>query len=183
VSWYQPIPSVSLELVETLGVEPESPVIDVGGGASTLADLLLERGFRDVTVLDLSSVALDEVRRRLAAGAVELVCADVLRWTPPRRYSLWHDRAVLHFLVGDDDRQRYLDRLHEAVRPGGFVILGTFAPDAPPTCSGLPVVRYAPAELAKLLGERFELLEMRREEHRTPRGNVQPFTWIAGRLG
>lgn len=182
VSWYQPIPSVSLELVEALGVEPASPVIDVGGGASTLADLLLERGFRDVTVLDLSSVALDEVRRRLAGRAVELVCADVLDWTPSRTYGLWHDRAVLHFLVDDGDRRRYLDRLREALRPDGFVIVGAFAPDAPPTCSGLPVVRFSPTELANLLGARFEPLETRREEHRTPRGAVQPFTWVAGRL-
>lgn len=182
VSWYQPRPSVSLELVGALGVAPEAPVIDVGGGTSTLADELLGRDFSDVTVLDVSRVALDAVRRRLAGLPVELVHADVLRWRPRRSYGLWHDRAVLHFLVAHADRRRYLDRLQEAVRPEGFVIVGTFAPDAPPRCSGLPVARYAPDELASLLGERFELLEVRREEHVTPRGTVQPFTWVAGRL-
>lgn len=183
MSWYQPRPSVSLELVGALGVLSDTPVIDVGGGASLLAEELLGRGFADVTVLDLSTIALDEVRRRLGGRQVELLQADVLHWTPSRPYGLWHDRAVLHFLVEDDDRRRYLDRLHEAVRPGGFVIVGTFAPDAPPTCSGLPVVRFSAAELAIMLGEGFELLEVRREEHRTPRGRIQPFTWVAGRLG
>jgi SAM-dependent methyltransferase len=182
VSWYQPSPTVSLELVEALAVSPEAAVIDVGGGTSLLADALLERGFTDVTILDVSAAALDEVDRRLGGARIALLCEDVLRWTPSRTYDLWHDRAAFHFLVTEDERQRYLDRLRRAVGTGGHVILGTFAPDAPERCSGLPVVRYSPAELERLLGERFELLATRREEHTTPRGAIQPFTWVAGRL-
>lgn len=182
VSWYQPRPSVSLELVERLGVSREAAVLDVGGGASLFADALVERGFRDVTILDVSQAALDEVDRRLGGAGVALVCTDVLEWTPSRTYDLWHDRATFHFLVAEEERRRYLDRLRRAVRPGGHVILATFAPDAPERCSGLPVVRSSPAELERELGERFELLATRREEHTTPRGAIQPFTWVAGRL-
>jgi hypothetical protein len=182
VSWYEPQPRISLELVQALGVGPEIPVIDIGGGASLLADSLLERGFLDVTVLDLSAVALEEVRKRLAGQPVELVQADVLAWRPPRAYGLWHDRALFHFLVAEDERRRYLDRLREALPRGGCVIVGTFAPDAPPTCSGLPVTRYGAADLALTLGPHFELVEARHVEHRTPRGTAQPFTWLAGRV-
>lgn len=109
------------------------------------------------------------------------VQADLLEWTPDRRFALWHDRAVFHFLVADDERRRYLDVLRAATAPGAAIVLGTFAPDAPATCSGLPVVRYSAIELATMLGDGFEPVEMRREEHVTPRGAVQPFTWVAGR--
>lgn len=181
VSWYQPSPAVSLELIEALGVPLESAVIDVGGGASLLADQLLEHGFRDVTVLDISASALEAVGRRLGV-AVHLIHGDLLHWRPARSYDLWHDRAVFHFLVVEDEQRRYLERLHEAVRPGGFVVLGTFAPNAPRTCSGLPVARYSRDDLDGLLGPRFELVVERRERHTTPGGVVQPFTWVAGRI-
>ena len=108
--------------------------------------------------------------------------ADVLTWRPGRRYDCWHDRAMLHFLVLDDERDAYLRTLHSAVAPAGFVILATFAPDGPPTCSGLPVVRYSEDDLVSILGDTFDVLETRREEHTTPRGAHQPFTWIAGRF-
>lgn len=111
------------------------------------------------------------------------VRADILDWQPDRAFGLWHDRAVLHFLVADDSRERYLRTLRRAVAPGGAVIVGTFAADGPRTCSGLPVRRYSVDELLDALGEDFEPLEARREEHVTPRGAVQPFTWVAGRIG
>ena len=111
------------------------------------------------------------------------VRADVLEWQPDRSYGLWHDRAVLHFLVVDDERDRYLETLRRALAPGGALIVGTFAVDGPETCSGLPVRRYSTDELIAALGGSFELVESRREEHVTPRGAAQPFTWVAGRLG
>jgi SAM-dependent methyltransferase len=172
---------VSLELIETLGAPLESAVIDVGGGASLLADQLLERGFRDVTVLDISASALEAVGRRRGA-TVHLIHEDLLHWRPVRSYDLWHDRAVFHFLVAEGERDRYLERVHEALRAGGFVVLGTFAPDAPRTCSGLPVARYSGDDLGGLLGPRLELVVERRERHTTPRSVVQPFTWVAGRM-
>ena len=183
VSWYQAVPVVSLELVDALGVPSTAAVIDVGGGASLLASALVERGFTDVTVLDLSSSALAASGRRSDETVdVSMLQADVLTWRPRRRYDCWHDRAMLHFLVLDDERDAYLRTLHSAVAPAGFVILATFAPDGPPTCSGLPVVRYSEDDLVSILGDTFDVLETRREEHTTPRGAHQPFTWIAGRF-
>lgn len=107
---------------------------------------------------------------------------DVLEWTPDRRFELWHDRAVFHFLVDESDRRRYFRALRHGLAPGGAVVLGTFAADAPLTCSGLPVARYSADDLVAQLGEPFEVVATRREEHVTPRGAVQPFTWIAGRV-
>ena len=183
VSWYQPGADVSLELVAALDVGREAAVIDVGGGASVFVDKLGERGFVDVSVLDVSEVALAESRRRLASSpAVQWLHEDILTWRPQRRYDLWHDRAVLHFLVDAGDRAAYLGALRSAVCPGGFVVLATFAPDGPNRCSGLPVERYSASDLAELLGPSFVQLEARREEHHTPGGRAQPFTWVAGRL-
>jgi hypothetical protein len=110
------------------------------------------------------------------------VQVDILEWTPDRRFELWHDRAVFHFLVERGDRRRYLHALRDVLSPGGAVVLGTFAADGPPTCSGLPVARYSADDLVAELGEPFEVLATRREEHVTPRGVVQPFTWVAGRV-
>ena len=182
VSWYQPEPRLSLELIDALRVPRDTAVIDVGGGASFLADRLHERGFDDLTVLDVSESALDELRGRFGDAPIHLLCEDVLEWQPARRYGLWHDRAVFHFLVEQADRRRYLRTLHAALDPGGLVLLATFAPDGPNECSGLPVERYSADQLSAILGERFETLDTRREVHVTPRGAEQPFTWVAGRL-
>jgi hypothetical protein len=114
---------------------------------------------------------------------VRCVEADLLRWEPDRRYGLWHDRAVFHFLVDERERERYLEALRRAVEPGGTVILGTFAADGPEVCSGLPVRRYSATDLSAALGEAFVVLQTRREEHVTPRGVIQPFTWVVGSLG
>lgn len=182
VSWFEAEPSTSLELIEALGIPPDAAVLDVGAGVSFLADRLVERGFSDVTVLDLSSVALDEVGARVKGAGVERVHADVLSWRPGRRYDVWHDRALFHFLVEESDRAAYLEALRAALALGGVVVLATFAPDAPERCSGLPVRRHSADDLAAFLGAGFKLAETRREEHVTPRGAVQPLTWIAGRL-
>jgi len=183
VSWYQAAPAVSLELVEGLGVSPEAAVIDAGGGGSFLADELVGRGFTDVTVLDISAAALDATFGRFPADApVRCVRADLLDWVPDRRYELWHDRAVFHFLVDEHDRDRYRATLNDALAPGGRVIVATFADDGPEMCSGLPVRRYAADDLMAALGGGFELVETRRELHVTPRGTSQPFTWVAARI-
>jgi SAM-dependent methyltransferase len=179
VSWYQRDPARSLEFIEAAGVSLADPILDVGGGASLLVDRLLERGFRDVTVLDVADGALERVRERLgeAAARVELLQADVTRFVPIRRYALWHDRAVFHFLVSPADRAAYLAALAAALRPRGHVVLATFALGGPQRCSGLDVVRYDAASLASELGAGFDLLRSEREEHVTPTGAVQPFQY------
>ena len=183
VSWHQADPAISLELLETLRVPPDAAVIDVGGGASSLTRSLLDRGFTDLSVLDVSAVALAEARKTLSdAAQVSWIHADVLAWRPERRFDVWHDRAVSHFLIDPRDRENYLQTLLAGIKPGGAVVIATFAADGPPVCSGLPVVRYSAAELAEMLGPAFECLETRREEHTTPAGVVQPFTWVAGRI-
>jgi SAM-dependent methyltransferase len=180
-SWFQAEPTTSLELVEELGVGPEEAVVDVGGGTSYLVDRLLARGFADVTVVDVSDVALATVRTRLGGDPrVTFVAGDVLDMEPPRPVGLWHDRAVLHFLSGDDVA-RYREALERSVRLGGAVIVATFAPDGPPSCSGLPVTGYDAAGLGVVLGSCFTPVTHCREVHRTPWGAPQPFTWLAAR--
>ncbi len=182
VSWYQERPSTSLELLEVLGVGPEASVLDVGGGASTLVDCLLGAGYEDVAVLDLSGRALELARERLGDPAgVECIHQELTSWRPPRRWDVWHDRAVLHFLVAEEDRAAYRRVLGAALRSGGAVVIGTFAEDGPTHCSGLPVRRHDPAGLRAFLGEGFDVVEQRREVHRTPAGVEQPFNWIAAR--
>ena len=177
LSWHQDNPAPSLDLIARAGVGPGASVIDVGGGTSRLAGALLDTGLSDVTVLDLSQVALAQARARLGAAGetVIWVCADVTSWTPGRHYDLWHDRAVFHFLVDPADRAAYLERLGAALGVGGHAIIATFAPDGPEMCSGMPVVRYAPDDLAALLGEGFDLVAHRRDLHRTPKGRSQAF--------
>jgi SAM-dependent methyltransferase len=182
VSWYEPTPTVSLELLDQLGVTAERSVIDVGGGASALVDHLLERGHTDLAVLDLSKIALDEARGRLVEPAsMTWIEADVVAWDPPRQWDVWHDRAVLHFLIDDEDRATYVEVLRQAVTPGGAFVIGTFAEDGPTECSSLPVRRQSADELVELLGD-VNVIERRRHVHHTPGGADQPFTWIAGRL-
>lgn len=181
LSWYQEEPTLSMELLALLGVAANAAVIDVGGGASTFVDRLLARGFSDVTVLDQSPTALNISQQRVREGRpVAWIVHELLSWEPERRYDLWHDRAVLHFLVGAEI-DAYLMLLDRALATDGAVILGAFAPDGPQTCSGLATRRYAAGELALLLGARFEVVAQRRELHHTPGGVVQPFTWIAAR--
>jgi SAM-dependent methyltransferase len=182
VSWYQPTATVSLQLIDGLELRGDEPVVDVGGGASTLVDALLARGHSDVTVLDLSQAALDAAGARLGRELdrrTHLVCQDVLTWTPPRRFGLWHDRAVFHFLVDPAAQAAYLKVLKAATDPGSHVVIGTFAADGPEYCSGLPVARYDADALGAALGTGFMIVDTAREEHITPRGAAQLFTWLS----
>lgn len=179
VSWFQQDPAISLRLL-TMAVPWGCSVIDVGAGASRLADALLDAGWTDVTALDVSSQALDTVRQRLAhrSETVSFVVADLLDWEPPRSYDAWHDRAVFHFLVDPPHRQHYIDVAAQAVAPGGALVLGAFALDGPDHCSGLPTAGYDEQGLADLFTPAFRLAHAEREEHVTPAGAVQPFTWV-----
>jgi len=177
VSWYQEDPAPSLELIGLARPTPDTTIVDIGGGASRLIDRLLARGFRRVTVLDISQAALDAAKARLgeAASEVEWVVADVTRWSPAHSFDIWHDRAAFHFLTEATDRTAYLKRLRRALRPAGHVIIGTFAADGPERCSGLPVQRYDAAGLQETLGRDFKLLGAHRKAHTTPWGSTQSF--------
>lgn len=182
VSWFQSVPATSLRLVRQAAEPAAGPVsvLDVGAGASTLVDLLLANRITDVTVLDASQAALDLVAERLGelAGRVTRVCADLLGWSPVRTYTIWHDRAVFHFLTEEADRTGYVALATAAVEPGGALVIATFAADGPTSCSGLPTARYDAAELATQFTAAFVLEHAEREEHRTPSGGIQPFTWV-----
>ena len=182
-SWFESEPVGSLRMFQVAGVSPADSVIDAGGGASTLVDALLERGFDDVTVLDISATGIQAAQRRLgpSAGRVQWIVADLRDWRPSRTYQVWHDRAVLHFLTADADRQSYLDTLTASTAAGAVAIFATFAPDGPPQCSGLRVARYRAQDLAALLGDRWTSVVDDREEHVTPAGAVQPFVWAVFR--
>jgi SAM-dependent methyltransferase len=153
--------------------------VDVGGGASTLVDALLDRGFTRLTVADLAGASLQAARARLGPRAerVRWLVADARTLRLARPVDLWHDRAVFHFMTSPADQAGYLTSLREAVRVGGHAVLATFAREGPPSCSGLPVERYDAAGLARRLGGEFELLRSLETVHTTPRGQAQPFTY------
>ena len=176
VSWYEATPELSLALISATGVAPPARIIDIGGGASRLVDHLLAQGFA-ASVLDLSGVALGVAQARLGAkaAAAEWIEGDVTRFAPAQLYDLWHDRAALHFLNQPNDQRAYARAIKGAVRPGGFAIIGTFAPDGPEKCSGLLVTRHDAASLAALLGPDFRLASTMRHTHLTPGGGAQKF--------
>ncbi|MDB5609985.1 MAG: hypothetical protein JWP25_6885 [Bradyrhizobium sp.] len=177
VSWFQENPAPSLELIVLAGLSADAAIIDIGGGASRLVDVLVERKIGQITVLDLSATALDAAKERLGdrGAGVKWVVADVTTWEPSQTYDLWHDRAAFHFLTDASDRSAYVGHLKRAVRSGGYVIIGTFALDGPERCSGLPIMRYDAGILGKVLGADFELMDARRHDHATPWGAVQRF--------
>ncbi len=177
VSWFEEVPSHSLNLIRATGLPPEAPILDVGGGASHLVDHLLSAGYVDVSVLDIAAEALARARARLSRDAdrVSWIVADVTQFEPRRRYALWHDRAAFHFLLKPEEEQDYLRTLSAALAPRGHVILATFGPEGPTRCSGLPVHRYSAGELSDVLGSGFELKRSELVEHRTPAGHVQQF--------
>jgi trans-aconitate methyltransferase len=180
-SWYEKHPHMSLRMLGSAGVSAADALIDVGGGASPLTGELLDRGFRDLTVLDISAAGMQHARDRLGprADQVHWLTADILSWHPRRHYQAWHDRAVYHFLTTDEHRQQYLYTLDAATAPDAIAVFGCFAPDGPQHCSGLPVARYSPAQLARQAGAKWLLISQDREEHITPAGIIQPFTWVA----
>lgn len=185
VSWYQPEAKVSLDLIRRTTPDLDAPIIDVGGGASTLVDGLLAAGYQQVTVLDIAGAALAVAQQRLGgrAARVTWIEADVLTAPlPTAGYAVWHDRAVFHFLTDPRDRARYVARVRESVRPGGHAIVASFAPEGPTQCSGLEVVRYSADEMHAQFGASFQLLDSVREDHHTPSGATQAFVYCLCRV-
>ena len=179
-SWSRGHLDESLRLIDSLAVAPDMPVIDVGGGRSSLVDDLLSRGYRDVTVLDIAGPALDASRARLGADAARVhwqVADIVAAKLPPAHFGLWHDRAMFHFLVDTTLRQRYVAQAAQSMRSGGYAIIATFAADGPERCSALPVCRYDAAALAAQFRAHFDCVDSARDVHVTPWGAAQPFTY------
>lgn len=183
VSWYQPAPAPSLAALDRIGATPGMSLVDVGAGASKLVDALLDRGWSDITLVDIAEPALEATCQRLGrqAGVIRHEIADVRHWRPDRNFDIWHDRAVFHFLTEAADRAGYRRALAEATRSGSHVLLATFALDGPAICSGLPVQRYDAAGLAAELGSDFSLLDSWLETHATPWGAEQRFQWAVFR--
>jgi SAM-dependent methyltransferase len=179
VSWFEASATTSLRLIAAAAVGADASIIDVGGGASPLAGELLAAGYRDLTVLDISEAALQRSAAQLGdrASAVEWIAADVCHFEPGRRFDLWHDRAVFHFMVSEADRAAYASSLRRGLKPGGEAILATFGPNGPTRCSGLPIHRYSLDELASELGPGFEPLASKLQIHTTPSGREQQFLW------
>lgn len=180
LSWSQSRPVVSLELIEAAGLTKDAGIIDVGGGTSTLVDALIEAGYSRLALLDVSGAALNQTRSRLGpkAEAVEWFEADVTSFTPPHHFALWHDRAVFHFLTQAEERREYVATLRRSLQPGGTAIIATFAPDGPPKCSGLDVIRYDDRSILTELGAEFQLQQVRRETHLTPWQSEQRFIYF-----
>lgn len=179
VNWYQSHPQYSLSLIDDTGIGTAAGIIDVGGGASTLVDHLLQAGYRDITVLDIARTAIERVQQRLGdlGQQVTWIEGDVTGYSPDRSYDIWHDRAVFHFLTLDSDRNAYLEALHNTLKPGGQAIIATFSDIGPLQCSGLDIMRYNPGSLSLALGTQLQLVETLTEEHRTPGGGLQQFVY------
>ena len=180
VGWYKPHLEIPLAWIQSLDLGPQEPIIDVGGGASTLVDDLLAKGHKNLTVLDLSSSAIQITRKRLgnASGSVTWIVGDVTEVELPYQYyQLWHDRAVFHFLTDPESQQQYKETLIGSLKAGGNFIIGSFTPEAPPQCSGLPVKRYDADLLVQMFGDKFELKQHRNEMHTTPGGVKQSYIY------
>lgn len=194
VSWYQEEPALSLQLIRSTQISLDAPIIDVGGGASLLVDRLCDAGYSNLAVLDVSAQALAHAKDRLGykvrtgtvregslgckVSDVEWFEADVTQFNPPHRFSLWHDRAVFHFLTVQADRDQYLGVLNQALEPGGHLIIMAFAIGGPEKCSGLDIVQYDADKLSAELGPGFELVETGYEIHQTPAGKQQKFAYF-----
>jgi SAM-dependent methyltransferase len=185
VSWYQPEPRLSLDLIKRVAPDHRARIIDVGGGASALVDGLLDAGYTDVTVLDLAPSALALAQERIGPRAhlVTWIAGSILDVSlPSAGYTVWHDRAVFHFLTAAEDRARYVAQVRRAVRPGGHAIVASFGPEGPTRCSGLDVVRYSPEAMHGEFGSGFRLLDSAREDHHTPAGATQAFVYCLCRV-
>lgn len=180
VSWFQEHAALSMQFVRDAGVAADAQILDVGAGASVLVDDLLNAGYHTLSVLDISAAALHAAKERLGvkAAGIKWIEADVTQLElPEASIDVWHDRAVFHFLTDPLDRQRYVQTVLRVVKPGGHVIVATFAEDGPLKCSGLDIVRYRPDTLHQEFGSAFELLKSAKELHRTPSGADQSFVY------
>ena len=181
VSWYQPSPETSLDLISELNLPKDAKIIDVGGGDSYLVDALLERGFTNITLLDISAKAIERIQNRLGAKAKEVtfIVSDVLDFTPTETYDLWHDRASFHFQTDEQQIQKYADIVATAASTNGHLIIGTFSENGPKKCSGLDITQYNEASMKAVFEPHFEFLNSTTEDHTTPFDSIQNFIFCS----
>lgn len=181
VSWYQPVPKTSLEFIEQANLAKTAKIIDVGGGDSFLADHLLEAGYTDITVLDISEKALERAKARLGekAARVKWIVSDASAFVPTEMYDCWHDRAAFHFLTEEQDIARYMNVLSTGIKSGGTLILGTFSENGPTKCSGIPIKQYSEASMIARLSDHFEQIVCKTVDHPTPFNTVQHFVFCS----
>lgn len=180
VSWYQPTPATSLRLIKSAVTQKEAKIIDIGGGDSFLIDKLLSDGFTDLTVLDISSNAINRAKRRLGAHSeiVNYIISDVVDFNPEEQFDVWHDRAAFHFLTDRDKIKQYINIAKRSIKPGGHLIVGTFAEDGPDKCSNIIIQKYSSTALIDLFSDEFDLVKGFNEEHQTPFDTIQKFTFV-----
>ena len=179
VSWFQETPTTSLNLIAELGLESTDGIIDIGGGDARLVDHLLAKGFKNISLLDISPTALDKSRARLNENLefVKFIVSDITKFDPHEKYKLWHDRATFHFLTSAEDISTYLEIANRAIAPGGYLIVSTFSKTGPGKCSGLPVVRYSDADLKSLFEKYFSNIKCLEDTHKTPWDTDQKFVY------
>lgn len=180
-SWYQPKPSISLDFVKQFSIAKDAAIIDVGGGDSLLVDHLLDLGYQNISVLDISSKALERAQNRLGerAQAVKWICADAAKFEPVEQYDFWHDRAAFHFLTTTADIQHYAQTAAQAVKPGGFLVIGTFSEQGPKKCSGLEIKQYSEQSLVQVFDDQFKKIRCQQVDHLTPTQAIQQFIFCA----
>lgn len=181
VSWFQPTPETSLNFFKELNIPTRAKIIDIGGGDSFLVDHLLDLGFEDITVLDISEAALERAKNRLGnrANKVKWVVADAANFKPTEQYDFWHDRAAFHFLTNDDEVAKYVKTVGQAIAPNGYLIIGTFSEQGPKKCSGIDIKQYSENSLSQLFYTGFEKLNCFTVEHQTPFNTVQQFVFCS----
>jgi 2-polyprenyl-3-methyl-5-hydroxy-6-metoxy-1,4-benzoquinol methylase len=183
VSWYEPIPETSLSIIKLFKLPKDAAVIDIGGGDSLLVDYLLMLGYTNITVLDISRKAIERAKERLGekAAMVKWMVKDIIDFNPDQKYDLWHDRATFHFLINKEERDRYLDIVHQYLTPDGYMVLSTFSEEGPEQCSGLPVQQYSENSLPGLFEKYFEKIKCFTKMHITPFHTIQSFVFCSFR--
>lgn len=183
VSWYQPVPTTSLEFVKKFKVPTTAKIIDVGGGDSLFVDHMLDLGYQDITVLDISETAIEKAKSRLGdkAEKVKWIVSDAVNFKPVEKYDFWHDRAAFHFLTQDWEIDNYIDTIQQSLNPTGFLVIGTFSENGPPKCSGIAIKQYSETLMTDRLKKFFEKIKCITVDHKTPSGSIQNYIFCSFR--
>ncbi|MGQ0827742.1 MAG: class I SAM-dependent methyltransferase [Bacteroidota bacterium] len=181
VSWYQPIPTTSLDFLKQFNISTAAKIIDVGGGDSFLVDHLLEMGYQDITVLDISATSLERAKKRIGKNAskVKWVVADAVTFQPTEQYDFWHDRAAFHFLTQDQEINNYIDTIRKHLKPTGILVIGTFSEQGPKKCSGIEIKQYSEPSMTEQFQKFFEKVKCITVDHKTPFDTIQNFIFCS----